>query len=200
MVSVIKAFCVLPYIVLNSEYKSRFRVRAESLGSGDSVVLSTDSVRVNGVSSVGGKERIGSLVDLRNGKLSSSAGVNEKGEDVVLEKLEVLWDDGYGSKTVKDYLDNAKDMIKPDGGPPRWFCPVECGRPLKDSPVLLFLPGNPSLDTGCKIGSFSLTYANNMFVYKLLGFKNSCHAVLGFLFCLFVEKQCKLEMFDFVGF
>ncbi|KAG5549362.1 hypothetical protein RHGRI_014643 [Rhododendron griersonianum] len=148
MVSVIKAFCVSPYIVLNSEYKSRFRVRAERLGSGDSVVLSTDSVRVNGVSSVGGKERIGSLVDLGNGKLSSSAGVNEKGEDVVLEKLEVLWDDGYGSKTVKDYLDNAKDMIKPDGGPPRWFCPVECGRPLKDSPVLLFLPGMDGLGLG----------------------------------------------------
>ncbi|GMQ02884.1 hypothetical protein CsSME_00048915 [Camellia sinensis var. sinensis] len=52
----------------------------------------------------------------------------------------VAQDDGYGGKTVKDYLDNAKEIIKPDGGPPRWFCPVECGCPLKDSSVLLFLP------------------------------------------------------------
>ncbi|KAH7865461.1 hypothetical protein Vadar_007036 [Vaccinium darrowii] len=150
MVSLTTAFCVSPYIVVNSEYKSRFRVRAQSLGSGgDSVVLSTDSVRVNGgVSSVGEKERIGSLIGLGNGKLSSSAGENDKGEGVVLEKLEALWDDGYGTKTVKDYLDNAKDMIKPDGGPPRWFCPVECGRPLKDSPILLFLPGMDGLGLG----------------------------------------------------
>ncbi|XP_075658140.1 phytyl ester synthase 1, chloroplastic-like isoform X2 [Castanea sativa] len=35
----------------------------------------------------------------------------------------------------------AKDIVKHDGGPPRWFCPVSCGRPLKDSPILLFLPG-----------------------------------------------------------
>ena len=53
--------------------------------------------------------------------------------------------DGYGSKTLKDY---AKEIIKPDGGPPRWFCPVECGRPLKDSPVLLFLLGMDGLGLG----------------------------------------------------
>ncbi|XP_071730604.1 phytyl ester synthase 1, chloroplastic-like isoform X2 [Rutidosis leptorrhynchoides] len=33
------------------------------------------------------------------------------------------------------------DLIKSDGGPPRWFCPVSCGKPLSDSPVLLYLPG-----------------------------------------------------------
>nr|KYP71764.1 hypothetical protein KK1_011034 [Cajanus cajan] len=32
-------------------------------------------------------------------------------------------------------------MCLSDGGPPRWFCPVECGPPFKDSPTLLFLPG-----------------------------------------------------------
>ncbi|KAA8545000.1 hypothetical protein F0562_019783 [Nyssa sinensis] len=39
-------------------------------------------------------------------------------------------------------------MIRPDGGPPRWFCPVECGRPLKGSPLLLFLPGMDGLGLG----------------------------------------------------
>ncbi|GMP35778.1 hypothetical protein CsSME_00008103 [Camellia sinensis var. sinensis] len=47
---------------LNSENKYRFRARVESSGSQDSVVLSTDSVRVNGFSSVGEKERLGSLI------------------------------------------------------------------------------------------------------------------------------------------
>ncbi|THG00827.1 hypothetical protein TEA_014239 [Camellia sinensis var. sinensis] len=126
MVSIVKNFWVSPYFALNSENKYRFRARVESSGSQDSVVLSADSVRVNGFSSVGEKERLGSLI----------------------EKLEALWDDGYGSKTVKDYLDNAKEIIKPDGGPPRWFCPVECGCPLKDSPVLLFLPGMDGLGLG----------------------------------------------------
>ncbi|RZC46643.1 hypothetical protein C5167_039592 [Papaver somniferum] len=36
----------------------------------------------------------------------------------------------------------SREMVKEtDGGPPRWFCPVECGNPMKDSHVLLFLPG-----------------------------------------------------------
>lgn len=66
----------------------------------------------------------------------------------VCEELEVLWDDGYGTKTVKDYLIAAEEMIKPDGGPPRWFCPVECGQPINDSPLLLFLPGLDGVGMG----------------------------------------------------
>ncbi|CAL5381066.1 unnamed protein product [Camellia sinensis] len=146
MVSIVKNFWVSPYFALNSENKYRFRV--ESSGSQDSVVLSADSVRVNGFSSVGEKERLGSLIGVGNGRLGTIIGENKKGEEDVSEKLEALWDDGYGSKTVKDYLDNAKEIIKPDGGPPRWFCPVECGCPLKDSPVLLFLPGMDGLGLG----------------------------------------------------
>ncbi|PSS19093.1 Acyltransferase-like protein [Actinidia chinensis var. chinensis] len=145
MVSIARTFCVSPCFVLNSEYKSRPRIRADSVGTGDSVLVSKDSVRRNGVSSVGERERIGSLVSVGNG--STSVIEDKKGEDV-FEKLEVLWDDGYGNNTVKDYLDNAKDIIRPDGGPPRWFCPVDCGRPLKDSPVLFFLPGMDGLGLG----------------------------------------------------
>lgn len=55
--------------------------------------------------------------------------------------LSVLYDDGYGGVSVKDYFAAAKEIVKPDGGPPRWFCPVECGQPIKDAPVLFFLPG-----------------------------------------------------------
>lgn len=58
------------------------------------------------------------------------------------EGLEMLYDEGYGSASVMDYFDVARQLIRPDGGPPRWFCPVECGRPIAGAPVLLFLPGN----------------------------------------------------------
>ncbi|WVY94990.1 hypothetical protein V8G54_034078 [Vigna mungo] len=57
------------------------------------------------------------------------------------EGLAALWDDGYGRNSVEDYFAAAKEICRSDGGPPRWFCPVECGPPLKDSPTLLFLPG-----------------------------------------------------------
>lgn len=57
------------------------------------------------------------------------------------EELGALWEDGYGSQSVQDYFDAAKDVIVCDGGPPRWFSPLPCGTPLKDSPILLFLPG-----------------------------------------------------------
>lgn len=55
--------------------------------------------------------------------------------------LELFYDDGYGNSSGRDYFDIAKEMVWPDGGPPRWFCPIECGRPIKGAPVLLFLPG-----------------------------------------------------------
>ncbi|KAK4488255.1 hypothetical protein RD792_004002 [Penstemon davidsonii] len=72
----------------------------------------------------------------------------KRDKDFEEEKLEPLWDDGYGSQSVKDYLDYAKDIIKPDGGPPRWFTPISCGPHLRNSPVLLFLPGMDGLGLG----------------------------------------------------
>ena len=60
--------------------------------------------------------------------------------------LDALYDDGFGGVTVKDYFAAAKAVSRDDGGPPRWFCPVECGRPAVDgAPLLLFLPGTRSL-------------------------------------------------------
>ncbi|KZV31514.1 acyltransferase-like protein chloroplastic [Dorcoceras hygrometricum] len=73
--------------------------------------------------------------------LSAHGFVQEYDEGNLEENLRPLWDDGYGTQTVNQYLDAAKNMIQSDNGPPRWFCPVESGLPLKNSPVLLFLPG-----------------------------------------------------------
>lgn len=66
----------------------------------------------------------------------------EKSEELISEQLGLMYDDGYGTHSVVDYLGAAREMVRPDGGPPRWFCPVDCGRPIDGSPLLLFLPGN----------------------------------------------------------
>ncbi|XP_011032515.1 PREDICTED: acyltransferase-like protein At1g54570, chloroplastic [Populus euphratica] len=154
---------VLPYFVTNSEAKLRSRVRVQSLGSGrESKILSSDSIPVKGTS-IEEKEKNGDLVDgfVRkieksdeglidggNGRLKYTRVEKKRVKDVISNDLEVLWDDGYGTKTVRDYLEGAKEIIRPDGGPPRWFCPVECGQPLKDSPILLFFPGIDGVGLG----------------------------------------------------
>lgn len=132
---------VLSCFASNLDIKHRSRLQVRSLGDSDLTVLSSDSV-VNGISIVGGRERTRTSKDQGNGRLSSKVEEKKRVEDNVLETLEPLWDDGYGTQTVRDYFDMATDIVKPDGGPPRWFCPVICGCPLKDSPLLLFLPGN----------------------------------------------------------
>lgn len=66
----------------------------------------------------------------------------QKPEGLLSERLGLLYGDGYGTHSVADYLDGAREMVRPDGGPPRWFSPVDCGSPIEGSPVLLFLPGN----------------------------------------------------------
>ncbi|RWW21339.1 hypothetical protein BHE74_00011571 [Ensete ventricosum] len=42
---------------------------------------------------------------------------------------------------ISDYIERSRELIKPDGGPPRWFSPLECGARGTDSPLLLYLPG-----------------------------------------------------------
>ncbi|XP_024046197.1 acyltransferase-like protein At3g26840, chloroplastic isoform X6 [Citrus clementina] len=58
--------------------------------------------------------------------------------------------EGNSRKWLKDYFDEAKDMIKSDGGPPRWFSPLECGSHNRNSrsPLLLFLPGIDGVGLG----------------------------------------------------
>ncbi|XVE67639.1 hypothetical protein DITRI_Ditri09bG0004300 [Diplodiscus trichospermus] len=46
-----------------------------------------------------------------------------------------------GKKRLKDYFEECKEMIRSDGGPPRWFSPLECSSSSPDCPLLLFLPG-----------------------------------------------------------
>ncbi|KAG6388233.1 hypothetical protein SASPL_153433 [Salvia splendens] len=46
------------------------------------------------------------------------------------QELKPLWDDGYGTQTVRDYIEVAKAMAKPNGGPPRWIDGVGMGMVL----------------------------------------------------------------------
>ncbi|KAL8199508.1 hypothetical protein R6Q57_013076 [Mikania cordata] len=46
------------------------------------------------------------------------------------------------SLSLTDYFERSRDLLmKSDGGPPRWFSPLECSSRLKNSPLLLSLPG-----------------------------------------------------------
>lgn len=108
------------------------RTRTEIRVTPNSKVVSLDRVETvpTEIAGIGGRK--------------TDSHVKEKSKDPisVSEQLGLLYDDGYGSESVIDYLDAAREMARPDGAPPRWFCPIECGPPLKGSPVLLFLPGN----------------------------------------------------------
>lgn len=70
---------------------------------------------------------------------------NESGPYAKIEELE---EDERPS--LQDYFEQAKEFIRSDGGPPRWFSPLECGSRFTNSPLLLFLPGQSiSLSTLC---------------------------------------------------
>uniref|UniRef100_A0A803KPJ1 Serine aminopeptidase S33 domain-containing protein n=1 Tax=Chenopodium quinoa TaxID=63459 RepID=A0A803KPJ1_CHEQI len=145
----ILAFRVFPSFRKKLGHRPGFGGRVVcNLGGENSTVLHSDSVSVKGESVIKETEKIGSSIAGGNGHVGSIGGGKKRGKEVDSEELEVLWDDGYGSASMKDYLDIAKEMIKPDGGPPRWFSPVECGRPLKGSPLLLFLPGMDGVGLG----------------------------------------------------
>ncbi|XVF13860.1 hypothetical protein REPUB_Repub09cG0005400 [Reevesia pubescens] len=84
---------------------------------------------------------------IENGKLSQK---EKKRNDL---KSELIISNVYSNpdeitdengKTLKDYFEECKDLIirsKSDGGPPRWFSPLESGSHTPYSPLLLFLPG-----------------------------------------------------------
>ncbi|KAI3886327.1 hypothetical protein MKW92_016745 [Papaver armeniacum] len=133
MASTIKILASISNSPLHGIFESERRIgdRFRAFGSRNSVSTSGKRELKGGAAFVNAKEKIMCITDERKPKIANSC-----------QELEVLWDDGYGTSSVRDYLDVSREMVKkPDGGPPRWFCPVECGKPIKGSPVLLFLPG-----------------------------------------------------------
>ncbi|GKV51662.1 hypothetical protein SLEP1_g58294 [Rubroshorea leprosula] len=54
--------------------------------------------------------------------------------------MDELPEEEEGRKTLKDFFEACKEFIVSDGGPPRWFSPLECVCRAPDSPLFLFLP------------------------------------------------------------
>ncbi|KAF8390709.1 hypothetical protein HHK36_025236 [Tetracentron sinense] len=75
--------------------------------------------------------------NVKFGKKSGTKTISKVLDDSEIERL-----------SIKDFLERSKDMIRSDGGPPRWFSPLECGSRLKDSPLLLSLPGIDGVGLG----------------------------------------------------
>ncbi|GLJ23735.1 hypothetical protein SUGI_0449990 [Cryptomeria japonica] len=50
-----------------------------------------------------------------------------------------------------EVVEQAKEMIKCDNGPTRWFTPLNCGRPPPNAPLLLYLPGMDGTGLGLSL-------------------------------------------------
>lgn len=75
---------------------------------------------------------------IRNGKLQK--GGEPSGGAVASPFMEDEGSEGEG-KRLEDFFNLAEDLIRSDGGPPRWFSPPECASQLNNYPLLLYLPG-----------------------------------------------------------
>ncbi|XP_074311491.1 phytyl ester synthase 1, chloroplastic-like [Silene latifolia] len=138
MASVLASW-VSPSFLKHLGYKSGFR---------DGIKCNLSRVSLNDASIVKGNENNGCAIRGGKGDFGRIGGGGKRGRKLGPVDLEVFWDDGYGGVSMKDFLDISTEMIRPDGGPPRWFCPVECGRPLDDSPLLMYLPGMDGVGLG----------------------------------------------------
>ncbi|KAK6267101.1 hypothetical protein QUC31_017938 [Theobroma cacao] len=80
---------------------------------------------------------------VENGRLSEKKTKRRKEESELISNVYWNLDEmtEENRKKLKDYFEECKDLIRSDGGPPRWFSPLECGSHTPDSPLLLFLPG-----------------------------------------------------------
>ncbi|KAK3412962.1 hypothetical protein EUGRSUZ_I01617 [Eucalyptus grandis] len=65
-------------------------------------------------------------------KKDGEKGLTPFAEDVELES---------GRERLRRFFDEAKDLTRWGGGPPRWFSPLESGSPSEKLPLLLYLPG-----------------------------------------------------------
>lgn len=132
--------------------RTRARVRGEVGGSSELAALEPLEAAavdqrggIDGGSNQESESTTGTSYALHTGAGASSLA----SEDSRSEGLELLYDDDYGTESVIDYLDIAKEIVRSDSGPLRWFCPVASGQPkIKDAPVLLFLPGIDGVGLG----------------------------------------------------
>lgn len=63
-----------------------------------------------------------------------------------------------GVKRVEEIVKQANEMMRKSGhgGPPRWFAPLDCGKPPPNAPLLLYLPGIDGTGLGMALHHQSL--------------------------------------------
>lgn len=114
-------------------------------------ILSSESDPLNGTSSSVVVETNQNKVPLLLRSTNNVVEEEKKSKNEEQVGLAPLWDDGYGNRTVEDYFAASKEICKFDGGPPRWFCPIECASPFQGSPTLMFLPGMDGTGSGLSL-------------------------------------------------
>lgn len=81
-------------------------------------------------------------------KASASSGVVSPQNGTLKKNSEIgtitkhYEDSEVKSLSLKDYFEQSEYLFRSDGGPPRWFSPLECASRLNNSPLLLSLPGS----------------------------------------------------------
>ncbi|KAL3722932.1 hypothetical protein ACJRO7_035169 [Eucalyptus globulus] len=111
---------------LSSSSARRFAVSTEHVSSAAATATTFPSSRPVGFGENGRSP------EKHGGTASDQSSSSPFMEDVELES---------GRERLRRFFDEAKDLTRPDGGPPRWFSPLECGSRLEKSPLLLYLPG-----------------------------------------------------------
>lgn len=72
---------------------------------------------------------------------SSKSTTNLKNGVVTVENIDSeVEKESNKSLSLKDYFKQSEHLFRSDGGPPRWFSPLECASQLDNSPLLLSLP------------------------------------------------------------
>ncbi|KAI9084066.1 hypothetical protein K1719_034062 [Acacia pycnantha] len=93
-------------------------------------------------------------VSVEEASRSTARGIVEKREEAEGMRVERAVVEGGSEwpeeerKGWKAYLEEAQKMIRPGGGPPRWFSPSDDALRFNDSPLLLFLPGIDGVGLG----------------------------------------------------
>ncbi|XP_017247512.2 phytyl ester synthase 1, chloroplastic-like [Daucus carota subsp. sativus] len=84
--------------------------------------------------------------------ISATAEISARNTSSSLSKRAGEKNEEMERRSFKDYLEHSKHFLtSSDGGPPRWFSPLECSSTLENSPLLLSLPGLDGVGLGLSL-------------------------------------------------
>lgn len=91
------------------------------------------------------------------------SGIRSSGPPPAAPSPKLLDDSEVEPRGVMDFIEQSRDLVRPDGGPPRWFSPVECGpasvpRAVESPPPLFYLPGMFVVSPSFRFHALSLCF------------------------------------------